>query len=167
VKSSDGDTVDTLIGTKGRIRCVALIDTPLASGDWEVVQVEDAGTWTPIIVGVTTVGTGTYTLQTGIFSRSGSAVVVSGYVGVSNHTGTGIMGLAALPFISKNSTNCYHFSSILDASTLTISANSVPILSLPPNSSRALFVNFVAGSALSAVSIDVSFSCYFSMSYQI
>jgi hypothetical protein len=41
VKSSNGNTVDTMIGTKGRIRCVALIDTPLASGDWEVVQVED------------------------------------------------------------------------------------------------------------------------------
>jgi hypothetical protein len=51
VKSSDGDTVDTMVGTKGRIRCVALQDAPTDATHWEVVQVEDAGTWTPATSG--------------------------------------------------------------------------------------------------------------------
>ena len=47
IKSSDGDTIDTLIGDKGRIRLMALQDAPTDGTHWEVVDVVDSIVITP------------------------------------------------------------------------------------------------------------------------
>ena len=58
------------------------------------------GTWTPVIEGSSTAGTGTYTLQYGTYTRIGNRVYYTFNVTWSAHTGTGRLMLANLPFIT-------------------------------------------------------------------
>jgi len=62
-------------------------------------------TWTPIIIGLTTAGVGTYTTQAGIYLRVGNIVYVSGTVIWTAHTGTGNMVIGGLPFTVRNLAN--------------------------------------------------------------
>ena len=97
VKSSDGDTVDTMIGTKGRIRCVALQDAPTDGTHWEFVQVEDAGTWTPVIAAQT--GSITSYSSSGTFYRSGRQILCNfSFTITNNGTGASNGSLSGLPF---------------------------------------------------------------------
>jgi hypothetical protein len=60
----------------------------------------EEGTWTPVIEGSTSAGTGTYTTQYGRFTRIGNRVFYNFTVSWSAHTGTGIVSLANLPYIT-------------------------------------------------------------------
>jgi hypothetical protein len=53
--------------------------------------------FTPTIIGTGTAGVGTYTLQTGTYSRIGNMVTFCINLGWSAHTGTGNMQVAGLP----------------------------------------------------------------------
>lgn len=59
------------------------------------------GTFTPIIVGGTTPGTGTYTFQSGFYTRIGNRVFFNLRVVWSAHTGTGQLNVSGLPFVSS------------------------------------------------------------------
>lgn len=60
----------------------------------------EEGTWTPVIEGASSAGTGTYTLQYGTFTRIGNRVYYTFNVAWSAHTGTGRLMLANLPYIT-------------------------------------------------------------------
>jgi hypothetical protein len=133
VKSSNGNTVDTMIGSKGRIRCVALIDTPLASGDWEVVQVEDEGTWTPTVTSAG--GSITVASSTGAYYRSGRNVNLAVTASVTNSTsGTGALRFTMPSQLSSTATRAIYGHE---------SANTGKALS-GSVSTTTLFVNFFA-----------------------
>jgi len=55
------------------------------------------GTFTPTIVGGTTAGTGTYTVQSGIYQKIGNRVHFSLSIAWTAHTGTGNMLIGGLP----------------------------------------------------------------------
>lgn len=59
-----------------------------------------SGSWTPTIIGLTTAGTGTYTVQSGYYQESNSLVILTGRVAWIAHTGTGNMAIDAFPFVS-------------------------------------------------------------------
>lgn len=63
----------------------------------ETLSVYDEGTFTPTIIGQSTAGSGTYTLQTGVYTRVGRLVFFAIALGWSAHTGTGNMRVAGLP----------------------------------------------------------------------
>jgi hypothetical protein len=69
----------------------------------------EEGTWTPTIVGTSTTGTGTYTIQSATYTKVGNSVTIQGYVGWSAHTGTGNLALGNLPF----TTNGTYYSHLL------------------------------------------------------
>jgi len=57
------------------------------------------GTFTPTIVGGTTAGTGTYTVQSGIYQKIGNRVHFSISMAWTAHTGTGNMLIGGLPYV--------------------------------------------------------------------
>lgn len=66
------------------------------------------GTFTPVVEGSTSAGTGTYTNQVGRYTRIGNRVFVTVDVRWSSHTGTGTPILASLPFTAANAYNQLH-----------------------------------------------------------
>ncbi|MGA4923504.1 hypothetical protein, partial [Bacillus subtilis] len=55
-------------------------------------------TFTPTIVGATAAGTGTYTTQSGTYSKIANIVFLRAYISWTAHTGTGNMRIGGLPF---------------------------------------------------------------------
>ena len=76
--------------------------------------------WTPIIVGATTPGTGTYTRQVGWYLRSGIMTDVWMDVAWSAHTGTGALNIQ-MPYESASSEGS-PWIGVIESSTLTLSA---------------------------------------------
>ena len=58
----------------------------------------ETGTFTPIVVGVSTEGVGTYTSQQGKYTKIGNVVTFSVYLVWTAHTGTGSMRINGMPF---------------------------------------------------------------------
>ena len=85
---------------------------PVFSGTSRALNVttqtdENAGTWTPTIVGGSVAGSTTYVAQNGYYVRIGSLVFVQGLINISAATGTGDATIGGLPFTVKNQTNGY------------------------------------------------------------
>jgi len=68
------------------------------SADVNTLDYYQEGTFVPTVVGLTTAGAGTYTLQTGTYTRIGNRVEFSLRVLWTAHTGTGSLTIAGLPF---------------------------------------------------------------------
>jgi hypothetical protein len=75
------------------------------TGSANLLDDYEEGTFTPVIYGTTTSGTGTYTLQLGSYIKIGNLVNVQIYLGWSAHTGTGNMRMSGLPFNAANHTS--------------------------------------------------------------
>lgn len=89
-------------------------------------QYLDQGSWTPVITGSTVAGVGTYTTQTGFYTRIGNLVFLSGTVTWTAHTGTGNMTITGLPFTSRNVAG-YHYDLIAILSSIVLPAGVVEI----------------------------------------
>jgi hypothetical protein len=77
--------------------------TQSASSDANTLDDYEEGTFTPAIYGTSTAGTGTYSRQTGTYTKIGNRVYFSIYIIWSAHTGTGDMNINGLPFTSNSS----------------------------------------------------------------
>ena len=60
----------------------------------------EKGAFTPVIIGETTSGTGTYSTVSGFYTKIGSLVTVTIFIQWSAHTGTGNLKLSGLPYPS-------------------------------------------------------------------
>lgn len=76
--------------------------TQVPSSNANTLDDYEEGTFTPTIVGVTTPGVGTYTVQIGRYTKIGREVFFDLEVAVSAHTGTGAMRVAGLPFTANS-----------------------------------------------------------------
>ena len=77
--------------------------TQSASSNANTLDDYEEGTFTPVLEGTTTAGTGTYTNQTGWYTKIGDRVFIQFTLRWTAHTGTGNMKVAGLPFTSNNS----------------------------------------------------------------
>ena len=57
----------------------------------------EEGTWTPVIEGASSAGTGTYTMQYGEYVKIGRAVTIHMRIDWTAHTGSGNMQISGLP----------------------------------------------------------------------
>jgi hypothetical protein len=64
----------------------------------------EEGTFTPQVIGSSTEGTATYSVQYGTYTKIGNRVLISLYIGYTGGTGTGSMNIKGLPF-TADSTN--------------------------------------------------------------
>ena len=99
---SAGDvTVNTgnlVIGTSGKGIDFSASTDGTGTVTSEVLDDYEEGTWTPTISGQTTSGTGTYSEQSGTYTKVGNKVTVNCALAWSAHTGTGNMRISGQPF---------------------------------------------------------------------
>lgn len=75
--------------------------TQSASADANTLDDYEEGTWTPTALGSGTAGTGTYTIQSGAYTKVGRLITVWGRIGYSSHTGTGNILIGNFPFTTS------------------------------------------------------------------
>ena len=144
-------TENLVIGTAGKGIDFSA-NTHAAGMTSELLNDYEEGTFTPTIIGVTSAGTGTYSTQTGTYTKVGRLVSVQIVLTWTAHTGTGTMKVAGLPFtVSASVANpiaIAAYDMVNPASTIlggvvNISATTIELLSLP-----------VGGGAWSGVAMD-------------
>jgi len=133
---------------------IAFPATQSASSNANTLDDYEEGTWTPVMSGSTTAGTGTYGGQAGAYRKIGSVVYYSLDMSWTAHTGTGDMILSGLPFTS-NSTYC---AGALRASTgLALSASHYPQVFVNINATTFSWEQFpVGGGFQSNIAMDTS-----------
>jgi hypothetical protein len=72
--------------------------TAVASANANNLDDYEEGTFTPTIKGGTTAGTGTYSNQTGTYTKIGDLCFINIFIQWSAHTGSGHMKISGLPF---------------------------------------------------------------------
>lgn len=105
----------------------------------ELLNDYEEGTWTPIIQGSSTAGTGTYSSANGYYTKVGRQITVHFWIYWTAHTGTGNLQIAGFPFASANLNNGFANGCFGEVANLTLSANNViGGFSVMPNSSYAV-----------------------------
>ena len=92
----------------------------------------EEGTWTPVLAGVSSAGTGTYADTWGSYTRIGRVVFASFRLYQSAHTGSGGMRLDGLPFTAVTSSgtatstsNGNHTVGSIDGESLSLTKNKI------------------------------------------
>ena len=139
-------------------------NTPAAGMTSQLLNWYEEGTWTPTIIGSSSAGTGTYTLQEGHYTRIGRQVTVTCAITWTAHTGTGVLRVSGLPFTIKNDNVYAAFA--LEYANLTVSANAIACIVTRPGQTYLQVDETVAGGASqSGVTLDTAASLYFSVTY--
>lgn len=135
-----------------------------ASADANTLDDYEEGSWTPTIVGSSTAGVGTYTTQSGRYTKIGNKVTLHGSIVWTAHTGAGNIWIGGLPFTSAANNIAYgngewvNLASISGAPLFYI-GNSFTI-------AAALGVSTTTG-ANTPVPIDTAASVFFSITYMV
>lgn len=124
------------------------------------IPILSSGTFVPVLGGGTITGAGTYTTQSGTYTRIGNLVFFTIDLAWSAHTGTGTMLISGLPFTPTQLATCP-----LSFSTLTFSG--VPVGKISPGSSIVELVYATSGGAVTGIAMDTTASFTFSGVYQV
>jgi len=135
------------------------------TGTSELLDDYEEGTWTPVLVGTTAVGIGTYSRQYGYYTKVGNTVTVNIALSWSAHTGTGNMRMEGLPFNTFSHPN----NTVVAVGAIVPSGitylNEIRIASRR-NSAQIVIYSVATGSSQADVPIDTAGSIYASMTYQ-
>jgi hypothetical protein len=136
------------------------------TGTSELFDDYEEGTWTPTVAGQSSGGTGTYTSQSGGYRKVGGMVQAWFQVGISAHTGVGVIDIEGFPFTSAND----GLAQVGTAATLdmTYTAAGVPILRMTANSAKANLQTIADGASWTSQSLatDTVFTIYGSICYK-
>lgn len=165
-----GGTEKMRLNTSGNLAMAAGngIDFSATSGTGtsELFDDYEEGTWTPTIAGQSSGGTGTYTSQSGGYRKVGGMVQAWFQVGISAHTGAGVIDIEGFPFASAND----GLSQVGTAATLdmTYTAAGTPVLRMTANSAKANLYTIASGANWTAQSLatDTVFTIYGSICYK-
>jgi len=142
--------------------------TQVASSDANTLDDYEEGTWTPVISGSTTAGTGTYTAQVGTYTKIGNFVTVAAYVHITAHTGSGNFLFSGLPFTSESRTNSYHSAALGYVSNISLTASNYLQAYIGPNSLNIAIVQTpVGGGTATAITLDTAFELMVSATYRV
>jgi hypothetical protein len=94
-------TGNLVIGTAGKGIDFTVTSSGSGTMTSELLDDYEEGTWTPVVIGTTTAGTGTYGVQTGSYTKVGRLVTVVCGLAWSAHTGTGNTQITGLPFVNS------------------------------------------------------------------
>lgn len=131
-----------VIGTSGK--GIDFSATP-GTGTSELLADYEEGTFTPVIIGSSSAGTGTYTTQAGSYTKIGNRVFFSLYLVWSAHTGTGYMIVDGLPFtIANNNANYTSVSTYMDAA-IALTAGKIMQVRTSVSSTQLLPTQYATG----------------------
>jgi hypothetical protein len=145
-------TGNLIIGTSGKgIDFSATAGT----GTSELFADYEEGTFTPVISGSTTAGTGTYTSQYGRYTKIGNVVNFLATVVWTAHTGTGNLLLIDLPYTSSVNSSSVDLTPVsIISSSLTFTNQLVAFV--PRNSTEVQIATISNGGARTAVAMDTA-----------
>lgn len=132
--------------------------TQSASSNANTLDDYEEGTFTPVIAGSTTTGTGTYNVygQVGVYVKIGNLVKVQIRLNWSAHTGSGDMSVTGLPFNSPSSIG-YNDAVAITCSNITLTANNVMTADKLPYANAIQIRQYpVGGGAQTNVTLDTS-----------
>lgn len=135
--------------------------TKVLSTNLNTLDDYEEGTWTPVLFGATSAGTGTYSAQVGTFTKIGNVVHFDIYLVWSAHTGTGQMKIT-LPYTSGAGVE--YVCNVFPAS-LTFS-NQLAGVILSGDDDISLFT-FASNAARSALNMDTSATLSISGTYRV
>jgi len=95
----------------------------VASADANTLDDYEEGTFTPTVIGSSTAGTASYTVQVGSYTKIGQQVTVQLNVVYSGGTGTGNLNISGLPFTCANVANRFFVGSLVLESVTTTALN--------------------------------------------
>lgn len=124
----------------------------------------EEGTFTPTIIGATTAGVGTYTSQAGRYTKVGRLVCFHISLVWTDHTGTGNLTVAGLPFVTANTSSLVP---VPNAIVSNISYSGQLGLAINFNSTTISLYAQVSNTALASVPIDTTGALYVSGSYEV
>ncbi len=90
----------------------AFVTTDTTTDQMGTVPYIKNGTFTPILVGASTAGTTTYSIQSGFYTQIGNMVFVQGFIDVTAATGTGGILIGNFPVASNSQADGYAIGSI-------------------------------------------------------
>lgn len=124
----------------------------------------ESGTFTPVVAGASTAGVGTYALAIGRYTRIGNRVFFDVTLSYSGHTGTGILLVKGLPFVTA--ANSGYTSLPVTHQKLTTTAALVSAIIGTSSSSFALY-GVINGGGWAPLAMDAEADLRFSGSYEI
>lgn len=140
--------------------------TQIASADANTLDDYEEGNFTPTIVGTTTAGTGTYTIQVGRHTKIGRSVNIQFRVAWTAHTGTGNMTIGGLPFTALNVTNAHAAVTFGYVNNVAYTAGAEPMGFIAPNTATITLQQMPSGGgAMAAVPLDVAGDYIISANY--
>jgi hypothetical protein len=122
----------------------------------EVLDDYEEGTFTPTASGTSTAGAGTYTIQSGFYTKIGNRVYYNIHISWTNHTGTGNVFLGGLPFTSS-ATSFTQSAAASYTNALGVTSGNVPQLYVSVNTTEISIEQFqAAGVGSIPVPIDTA-----------
>jgi hypothetical protein len=126
------------------------------------------GVFTPVVIGSSSAGTGTYSVQVGRYQKTGNRVSFNLRVSWSAHTGTGNLRISGLPFTSNSVANNHSGCAIGEADNIALTANNVLLAYIPSNSTQLLLTQYpTGGGAWVPVPLDTAGSLTISGDYEL
>lgn len=149
---SNGSTIvavtSTGVAVTGTLSATGAVTIPSVAGSFY-----DEGNWSPTIIGTSTAGTATYSVQVGRYTKVGRLVTIQIYMSWSAGNGTGNLTIGNLPFTSA--TTVYQALTIPYQQTLTVPANSIVGAYIAPSSTAITIASTaVAGGNTAALAYD-------------
>lgn len=141
--------------------------TQVASTDANTLDDYEEGTFTPTIVGTTTAGTGTYSLQLGRYTKIGNRVYFTVNITWSAHTGSGNLRVAGLPFTSNSTSNNLNALSVYPSNVTMTASNYMCAYVLANNTQISIDQTPVGGGAASNVPLDTAATINVSGQYEV
>jgi len=122
----------------------------------------EEGSWTPTVIGTSTVGTVTYAARIGDYTKVGNMVTVLLEVGWSGGTGSGFLAITGLPFTTTRN----NVGAIGASSSLTFTSGQIPYVFT--STSATLYVGVsTPSSGANQLAYDTAASLYVTFSYML
>jgi len=137
--------------------------TFVGSTDPNTLDDYEEGTFTPVLAGGTTAGTGTYNYQYGKYTKIGRVVHVAIELEWSDHTGTGNMRVRTLPFITPSD----GINQQLNIASSSLTYSNQLRAGIPPNSTEIVFYSNQTNTAIAGVAVDTSGRVYITGTYMV
>lgn len=142
--------------------------TQVSSANVNCLDDYEEGIWTPVIIGVTSAGVGTYLIQQGVYTKIGNLVTVAGYITWSAHTGTGETRISGLPFTVNSSQIGSAQAAYLYASDFNAGTSATALMGIPDSGGTTIILRGYINNGTRVIPpMNTSGDIRFSLTYRV